>query len=310
MEGTHKLKLAIVGKSQKPRALKDVMKKLPVIYYANKKAWFTQSIFTDWFHQSFVPAVKNYQINTMGIPEKEIKALLLLDNAPAHPSVEILTSSCGKIECMFLPANTTSILQPMDQGIIVSFKRFYRSLQLNEVLDFDDDRNCGEKTLSNLKKYNIKNAIFNMSLAWNKVSSETIKNCFKKLSNDETVEFEMENVAINDFENILQSHDRSDIDEWLHIDEIDPGHAVYDNDENDSSISGDDESDVELIEIEGCNISSMEAVSSLNKVLNYLELKPEYITHYENIHTLRSIIMDEHYKKMKQRKITDFFNKT
>jgi hypothetical protein len=42
------------------------------------------------------------------------KILLLVDNCPAHPVLEKLEN----IKLVFLPANTTSMLQPMDQGVI------------------------------------------------------------------------------------------------------------------------------------------------------------------------------------------------
>ena len=75
-------------------------------------------IFERWFHEFFVPFVKKY-CNEVGI---EYKILLLIDNTPAHPTLEKLISKHGKVTTMFLPANTTSILQPMDQGILEGFK--------------------------------------------------------------------------------------------------------------------------------------------------------------------------------------------
>ena len=44
------------------------------------------------------------------------KIALLIDNCPAHPSVSDLTS----VELVFLPPDTNSVLQPMDQGVIRS----------------------------------------------------------------------------------------------------------------------------------------------------------------------------------------------
>lgn len=43
-------------------------------------------------------------------------ANLLLDNAPAHPNAEVLIE--GNIRCIFLLANTTAILQQIDQGVL------------------------------------------------------------------------------------------------------------------------------------------------------------------------------------------------
>jgi len=48
----------------------------------------------------------------------EEKALLLLDNCPAHLPAETLRSKDGKIRVAYLPKNTTSKIQPMDQGVI------------------------------------------------------------------------------------------------------------------------------------------------------------------------------------------------
>ena len=56
----------------------------------------------------------------------EYKLLLLLDNAPAHPSVEMLQSKDGRDNTMLLPPNTISIIQPMDQGILEAMKRRYK----------------------------------------------------------------------------------------------------------------------------------------------------------------------------------------
>ncbi|XP_045104336.1 tigger transposable element-derived protein 7-like [Portunus trituberculatus] len=80
--GTHRLKLTVVGKAAKPRALKDIMDKLPVHYYNSSKAWFNSHIFTDYFQHHLVPEVKNYQEKVLKIRPDDVKALILLDNAP------------------------------------------------------------------------------------------------------------------------------------------------------------------------------------------------------------------------------------
>lgn len=119
----------MVGKSAKPRALKDLMNKLPVEYHNNPSAWFMQDIMSDWFHNVTDPEVRKHQA-WYGIAKEDMKAVLLLDNAPAHPSSATLSSKDGRIKAMFLPPNTTSTIQPMDQGVIESTKRHYRNLYL------------------------------------------------------------------------------------------------------------------------------------------------------------------------------------
>ena len=50
------------------------------------------------------------------------KIVLLIDNCPAHLSVSDVTY----VQLLFLPPNTTSVLQLMDQDVIRSLKAHYR----------------------------------------------------------------------------------------------------------------------------------------------------------------------------------------
>ncbi len=76
----------------------------------------TASLFSTWFHNEFVPTIK-IKLTELGV---EPKALLLLDNCSAHPDEDELVSSDGKIKAVFLPPNVTSLIQPMDQGVLES----------------------------------------------------------------------------------------------------------------------------------------------------------------------------------------------
>ena len=62
------------------------------------------------------------------------KALLLLDNAPSHPSLAVLQSDDGKIKAMFLPPNTTAIIQLMDQAVLDPCKHRYKRKLLAHVI--------------------------------------------------------------------------------------------------------------------------------------------------------------------------------
>jgi hypothetical protein len=117
--GDTKLKLLLVSQSENRRALKRIKKlKLPLIWMLNMEAWLTVTVFENWFTEYFCPVVKSYY--SFSLP---IKALLILDNALAHPPYLNILSSNVKV--VFLPPNTTCVLHPTDQGMIAILKAYY-----------------------------------------------------------------------------------------------------------------------------------------------------------------------------------------
>ncbi|GFR15032.1 tigger transposable element-derived protein 1 [Trichonephila clavata] len=121
------LKPLMLNRSLHPRALKGKnIAELPVHFMANKKAWVTKAVFITWFNDCFVPEVKQYMID-MGLP---FNVLLIVYNAPGHPCVEH-----PNVKVVFLPPNTTSLIQPLDQGIIACFKKHYVKLTFRYILE-------------------------------------------------------------------------------------------------------------------------------------------------------------------------------
>ena len=51
---------------------------------------------------------------------------LIMDNCSAHPSEEKLDTDDGSAKSHFLTPNLTSLIQPMDQGVLERMKRIYR----------------------------------------------------------------------------------------------------------------------------------------------------------------------------------------
>lgn len=100
--GSHKLKLQVIGKSKKPRYFTSGPPD-DVVYMSSANAWQTQNLFKDWFLNSFVPEVREFQEEN-GMSGK---AILLLDNASPHTPLE---SEDGFIRTLQLPSNTTSSL--------------------------------------------------------------------------------------------------------------------------------------------------------------------------------------------------------
>ncbi|GFS76253.1 tigger transposable element-derived protein 1 [Trichonephila clavipes] len=93
------------------KASKD-LKQLPVHWMANPKAWMTTAIFTEWFNNCFVPEVEAY----MKEKSLDFKVLLIVDNAASHPELEHLN-----VQLVFLPPNTTRLIQALDQGIKILY---------------------------------------------------------------------------------------------------------------------------------------------------------------------------------------------
>ena len=108
------LPMFVIGKSKFPRCFKNI-KHLPCHYRSQNKSWMDSTLFEEWVRE------KDRRFTAEGK-----KIALVVDNCPAHPSIDNLVS----VALIFLPPNTTSKLQPMDQGVIRSLKAYYKSLSV------------------------------------------------------------------------------------------------------------------------------------------------------------------------------------
>jgi len=96
------------------------------------------------------------------------KVLLLINNCTAHNTKKKFYS----IRVEFLPPNTTSQLQPMDQGIIQNFKIFYRKEVIRKMInDIDESKSFSINLLQTMRM---------CYKAWQNVEENTIVNCFIK----------------------------------------------------------------------------------------------------------------------------------
>ncbi|XP_028678617.1 jerky protein homolog-like [Erpetoichthys calabaricus] len=169
--GHHKLTPLCIGKFGSPRCFHNInMSSLPLDYDHSKNAWMTAAIFEKWFHQTFIPDIRRH-LRSKGM---EPRACLLLDNCPAHPPAETLKSIDGKIFVYYLPKNTTSKIQPLDQGIISVFKANYRREMIKSMVEED------KSVPMFLKTVRIKEALYLSESAWGAIKPETIQNCWTK----------------------------------------------------------------------------------------------------------------------------------
>ena len=161
--GNYRMKPLMIYHSENPRALKNQVKSaLPVKWKSNKKGWMTGEVFEQWWTESVIPDIKEY-CRKENLSEK---ALIIVDNASSHPHhVNLLHEG---IQIYFLPPNTTSIIQPMDQGVIAQVKVNYMKRCLRQMLHATTaDENITVKEF--WKNYTIKDALMNVSQVWNAI---------------------------------------------------------------------------------------------------------------------------------------------
>nr|XP_022920131.1 tigger transposable element-derived protein 2-like [Onthophagus taurus] len=77
---------------------------------------------------------------------------------------------------MFLPPNCTPLIQPMDQNAIRLTKVYYRKSLLEHVLSIEED-----DISKALKNISIKDAVFMLANAWDKLSANLIAKCWRNV---------------------------------------------------------------------------------------------------------------------------------
>ena len=106
------------------------------------------------------------------LTKKNKKILLLVNNCLAHPHITDLKS----VTLVFLPPYTTSVLQPMDQGIIRTLKSLFRKNLVLKMIQFLDG--CRSGSVENLK-ITVLDAILMIQDTWTQFKQGTIFNCYK-----------------------------------------------------------------------------------------------------------------------------------
>lgn len=273
MEG-EKLRPLIVGKSANPRAYRNIsLENIGVSYKSNKTGWMTRALFEEYLNEL------NEQLITQGK-----KILALVDNFSGH-KIENLSN----IELMFLPENTTSVLQPLDLGVISSFKRKYKKYLSYYIFESYQSN----KTIADdiVKRVNIFIATNWIVKAWANTSKECIVNCWKKskLKKSETCT------------------------EIVLYDQITPASTVKNAIQSVKSTQGESKSVVDMSKNENKSKIYIEKVAEklyfVEKLVNFTNISNYPNDSYENLKSLENrilnILVKENSKKIK--KIMDAF---
>ncbi|KAG0441999.1 Tigger transposable element-derived protein 6, partial [Dictyocoela muelleri] len=101
----------LIGKSKKPRVFKNVnLEDYNVLYNANQTSWLVKDLFNEYL-----------TILNDSLKKQNRRILVLCDNFYRH-----MVENKSNIELFFFPPNCTSIIQPLDMGIIFSSKTKFK----------------------------------------------------------------------------------------------------------------------------------------------------------------------------------------
>lgn len=159
MVGDRKIPL-VVGRNKNHECLKNI-KTLPVKYEGSGDALITREIFVHFLLEW----------------DKKLgsqKIVIILDCSFSHFN----DLSLRNIKMIFLPPDLASVIHPIDQGIMKSFKLFYKkNLQATISDAVSDGKGSAWEIFNNLT---LLDAMHSIAKAWLDVSPSFICNCFKK----------------------------------------------------------------------------------------------------------------------------------
>lgn len=278
-----KRKPLVIGKFKNPRCFKNQLFK-NVIYRSNKTAWMTSVIFKE-----------NLLTWDLELQKADRKILLLIDNCSSHL---IDPTIFTRITLVYLPPNTTSLLQPLDNGIIKNFKVFYKKSLITRLIESFDTG-----TLFNIT---ILDAIRMVESSWNTVTIKTIMNCFSiiKNFNEEKIIYEVDDfIDKNTNDEIVPFFESKE--QFLEYIEIEDAVSTNGAEEQNTLVEDKDDS-VEIL-MQSPDINEEDALKSIRTLRQYYELKNDADEIYKYIQTIEKDLESQYLKKKaRQRKITEY----
>ncbi|GAU92888.1 hypothetical protein RvY_04909 [Ramazzottius varieornatus] len=165
--GGEKFALCVIGTAERRRAFqKNAVHGITVgeygfSYYFNSTAWMTTAIFNSWLDWLNGEMVKQNRV-----------VLLIVDNFIAHN-----VSSRSNVMLHFFPLNCTARAQPLDAGIIKTFKDSFKHHLFQLVFERIPIVNGVEDVV---KRLTIFDAVDWSIEAWIDVKPSIVVNCFHK----------------------------------------------------------------------------------------------------------------------------------
>nr|XP_032801115.1 major centromere autoantigen B-like [Petromyzon marinus] len=183
--GTHRLRLACVGESRRPRAPRDAAAAPPppVRYYGRRGARLDGATLGRWFFGRFVPEVRR-RLRRRGLPERAL--LLLLDDGRAGRAP--LRTADGAFAAELLPPG---VAPPMRRGgALALLKRRYRRDLLGKLRAAaaaavagdggrgGDPRDVAGRFWGGLT---VGDALVGVAAAWRSLRSDGLRRCWRAL---------------------------------------------------------------------------------------------------------------------------------
>lgn len=206
--GTDKLPLHVIGTARSPRCFRNKAQNFPFDYDSSKNAWMVSRIFHSYL----------FKWNEI-LKKKGRKICLVVDNCSAHPKDAI--GKYENINLRFLRPNITSLVQPMDAGVIAKLKNDYRNNFVEWLLDECDKLGKDDK----LPTIDLFDSMKMLSQVWERIPGETLKKCFAKAkwyneyTLDETEELEVREDFVNLDDELCRQLEIDDFDDEVIVDE-------------------------------------------------------------------------------------------
>ena len=196
-----------------------------------------------------------------------------------------------KITTHYLPPNVTSLIQLMDQGVLVALNRHYKKKLLRRLLI--DDEN-GVSIIEFLKSVNMNVVVELVRESWDEIKASTLRKSWRKImpiqpptdQSEDLTEGQEEDEDVNrdkdeqefvrKFQELGYSINENEIHNWLNSDSSDPGFHLMTY-----------EPEPKEGEPNFCPVSNSMAVHMFEKYLTWLEYQSE-VNQY-NTCTLREL---------------------
>ena len=183
--GSCKIPITVIGLAKNPRCFGKDGKKCPCFYMDQSSSWCDGPRFKEWLIQVFAKHVRARHTRPV---------MLIMDNCGGHTAKELEFTKLFNVHVALLPPNTTSVLQPLDAGIIAMVKARYRVTLIRRTLEFRNKPAAEQAALEAVaktkrqgtcgldygSKAHVLDAIRMAKDAWASVEVSAIQNCWRK----------------------------------------------------------------------------------------------------------------------------------